>query len=70
MAVMLEDAKSKMTESVNRVIQETGLPAYLIDGILSSILADVRNQKNTELLVEMKNASGKQGQKKKEEGAE
>ncbi|MBT9694698.1 hypothetical protein GPK53_01530 [[Eubacterium] rectale] len=34
---------------MNKVIQESNLPAYLIEGILSDILAEVRKQKNLEL---------------------
>ena len=39
-----------MTDSVNKVIQESNLPAYLIEGILSDILAEIRKQKNLELV--------------------
>lgn len=49
LSVLLENTKIRMTDSVNKVIQESNLPAYLIEGILSDILAEVRKQKNLEL---------------------
>lgn len=47
--VMIEQAKMKMVNSFNQVVQESHLPAYLIEGILLGILADVREQKSMEL---------------------
>lgn len=49
LSVLLENTKIRMIDSVNKVIQESNLPAYLIEGILSDILAEVRKQKNLEL---------------------
>lgn len=49
LSVLLENTKIRMTDSVNKVIQESNLPAYLIEGILSDILAEVRKKKNLEL---------------------
>lgn len=49
LSVLLENTKIRMTDSVNKVIKESNLPAYLIEGILSDILSDVRKQKNFEL---------------------
>ena len=50
LSILLEKAKIRMTDSVNKAIQESNLPAYLIEGILSDILSDVRSQKNIELI--------------------
>lgn len=66
LALMLEDAKREITESINKTIQRTSLPAYLIEGILVGILSDVRNQKNIELIEEMKTISNNEVQQ--EEG--
>lgn len=49
LSVMLENVKGRMTSSFGQIMQESNLPAYLIEGILVGILADVRNQKNLEL---------------------
>lgn len=68
LALMLEEAKREMTAAVNQVIQNTNLPAYLIDGILSAILADVRSQKNIELLEELKTVTANNQKEKSEEG--
>ena len=53
LAVMIESARIKMTNAINQVIHETSLPAYLIDGVLTSIISDIRNQKNAEILEEV-----------------
>ena len=50
LSILLEKAKIRMTDSVNKAIQESNLPAYLIEGILLDILSDVRRQKNIELI--------------------
>ena len=49
LSIMLENARGTMIEGINQIMQESNLPAYLIEGILVGILADVRNQKNLEL---------------------
>lgn len=68
LALMLEEAKCEMTAAINQVIQNTNLPAYLIDGILSAILADVRSQKNIELVEEMKTVTTNSQKEKCKEG--
>ncbi len=50
LSVLLENTKIRMTDSVNKVIQESNLPAYLIEGILLDILVEIRKQKNLELV--------------------
>lgn len=49
LSVMMENAKGRLTSSFSEIMQETNLPAYLMEGILVGILSDVRNQKNMEL---------------------
>ena len=49
LSVMMENAKSRMTAAFSQVAEETHLPAYLLEGIVAGILADIRNQKNLEL---------------------
>ena len=49
LSVMLEQAKAKVTAAFGQIQEETHLPAYLFEGIVAGVLADVRNQKNLEL---------------------
>lgn len=49
LSVMMEQAKAKATAAFSQIQEETHLPAYLLEGIIAGILADVRNQKNIEL---------------------
>ena len=40
--VIIEKTKAKINTAVNKIICEGGLPAYLLDGILMGIVADVK----------------------------
>lgn len=53
--IILERARAILKNALNRVIKETALPAYLIEGILLDLLADVRAQKAVELAAECEN---------------
>lgn len=70
LSVLLENTKIRMTDSVNKVIQESNLPAYLIEGILSDILSDVRKQKNFELASDYISMNEEKEQDNKKEGEE
>lgn len=70
LSVLLENTKIRMTDSVNKVIQESNLPAYLIEGILSDILSDVRKQKNLELASDYATMNEEKEQDNKKEGEE
>ena len=70
LSVLLENTKIRMTDSVNKVIQESNLPAYLIEGILSDILSDVRKQKNIELASDYATMQKDKEQDDKKEGEE
>lgn len=48
--VIIEKTKAKINTAVNKIICESGLPAYLLDGILMGIVADVKEQKNVEMM--------------------
>jgi hypothetical protein len=50
LSVMLENAKGMTYQAFNQVQEKTQLPAYLMEGIIMEILADIRNQKNLELV--------------------
>lgn len=49
LSVMLENAKSQMTAAFSQIAQNTQLPAYLLEGIIAGILADIRKQESIEL---------------------
>lgn len=63
LSIMIESAKSKFISSFNKVLEETKLPAYLVEGIVLEILADLRNRKNFELMIDYHNLKEKEGTK-------
>lgn len=52
LSIMLESAKGKFVSAFNEVLADTKLPAYLVEGIVLEILADLRNRKNIELMMD------------------
>lgn len=50
LSVLMENARGKLTQAFNQIINESGLPAYLIEGILLELLSETRNRKNLELV--------------------
>ena len=54
--IILERARAILKNALNRVIAETALPAYLIEGVLLDLLAEVRAQKAAEIAVEYEDA--------------
>lgn len=47
---VLASARTAMIKATNDIMKEYSLPASLMDGILSSLLADIRSQINLELV--------------------
>lgn len=45
----LQSARSELIATVNAVISKYGFPASLIDGIMSSVLVDIKSQVIAEL---------------------
>lgn len=45
----LQSARSELIATVNAVISKHGFPASLIDGIMSSVLVDIKSQVIAEL---------------------
>lgn len=68
LSVMLENIKGRMTSSFGQIMQESNLPAYLIEGILVGILADVRNQKNLELASDYNSMNHEEKKEEETEG--
>ena len=48
--VRMEYVKAQMIQAFNRVVADSQLPAYIIEGIVTGILADLRAQSNAELI--------------------
>lgn len=47
--LQMEFVKSKFNETLSQCIMEYGLPAYLMTGIISELLLEVKGQANIEL---------------------
>lgn len=46
----MECAKGEILNALARVEQQFSLPSYIVEGILASILSDIRSQKSLELI--------------------
>ncbi len=53
--IIIERARSAIKAALGNIIKATKLPAYLVEGILLDILAEVRAQKAVELATECEN---------------
>lgn len=53
---VLQRAKTEMIISTENIMRKYKLPACLMDGILSSLMADIRLQEATELVMNNSNA--------------
>lgn len=76
LAFILESVKKDINVSINQIVQASGMPGYLLEGIIEGVLADVRAQKNAELQLELQNVTklleelkGKEGAEKDAEGS-
>ncbi len=69
LSVMLENAKKMTASAIQDVLNQTKLPAYLFEGILVGLLADIREQKNNELIadIHMMHQEQKEDEKEGEE---
>lgn len=50
LSILLENAKGKFITAFNQIMEETNLPAYLMEGIIVEVLAETRARKNLELV--------------------
>lgn len=55
LAVIMENARTKLITAFNEAAQESRLPAFLMEGIVEGLLAEIRARKNAELAAEIKN---------------
>jgi hypothetical protein len=54
LTLMLHQAKIRMIGATQEVMHEYSLPAAMMEGIISGILADIRAQASTDLLLDFK----------------
>lgn len=50
---IIERTRIKTKYAINQIIEESGLPAYLMEGIITGILCDIREQKAIEIVKEI-----------------
>lgn len=53
LSVVMESARTKLITAFNETAQESRLPAFLLEGIVEGLLADIRARKNAELAAAM-----------------
>lgn len=56
LSVVLAEAQKEMMKATNSVMLKFGVPACVMDGIVSSILADIRAQSKAELIRDLQQA--------------
>ena len=67
LAEMMENTRQRINAAVFNIIQESGLPAYLTEGIILGVLADIRERKAAELLMSMYEGKKEQAEAKDQE---
>lgn len=72
LSLMMENAKGAMTNVFNQIVEQSNLPAYLLEGIVADLLSEIRKQKNLELVSDMNmmKQTEHSEQEEKKEGAE
>lgn len=48
--VIIEETRIKTCRAINQIVTDSGLPAYLMEGIVEGVLADIRSQKCVEIV--------------------
>lgn len=72
LSIMIENAKGALNQAFNEILQQSNLPAYLMEGIVVDLLSQIRCQKNLELVSDMNRMKRSEHteQEEKKEGAE
>jgi len=72
LSLMMENAKGAMTDAFNQIVEQSNLPAYLLEGIVADLLSEIRKQKNLELVSDMNRMKQTEHseQEEKKEGVE
>lgn len=60
LSVLMENARGKLIQAFNQVLDETKLPAYLMEGMLLELLSETRNRKNLELISDINTMQNKE----------
>lgn len=60
LSVLMENARGKLIQAFNQILDETRLPAYLMEGMLLELLSETRNRKNLELISDINAMQSKQ----------
>ena len=65
LSLIIENAKTHLTKECNNIIENYQLPAFLMEGIVLDLLAEVRKQKTIEIMSDitrMYNNSSEKGE--------
>lgn len=65
LSVAIEQTRTKIIRDVNKAISESGLPAYLLEGVFLELLADVREGKVREISAELLRVVSESGEEDK-----
>lgn len=57
LSIIIENVRADLFNEYNRVVSQSGLPAYLMEGIVVEILSEIRKQKNIDMIIEMNKAT-------------
>ena len=60
--IKLNNCKKKLDNCITSIIMEYGLPAFLIEGILSEVMLDIKKQSEKELVRSYDELSSKEGE--------
>lgn len=50
--IVIQEARNMIVSDINKTISKTGIPPYLLELILTSVLADIREQKSAEIMID------------------
>ena len=67
LSLMIEEARSNINSAFSKVVEESRLPAYLLEGVVADLLSEIRKQKNLELLADINSANKKEEEEEGEE---
>lgn len=57
LSIIIENVRADLFNEYNRVSSQSGLPSYLMEGIVVEILSEIRKQKNIDMIIEMNKAN-------------
>lgn len=54
-SLILQSARTELISAVNQIVSKYGLPASLLEGVMSSVLVEVKSQVISEIVAETAN---------------